>query len=216
MGKTVVVALKHRRTLAINTFSEEADAILDAWDVGEMGDVALAELIVGDVAPSGKLPVTVPRSVGQLPFHYSQKSINFKKDYLFIKDGPLYPFGYGLSYTDFKYSDLSVPPTVKNGEGFELSVKVSNTGKVGAKEVVQVYVKDLIGSVLRPEKELKAFKKISLKPGETKTVRFEMTPDMLTFTAKDMTQKIENGDFNVMVGGSSAETLNVNFKVVAP
>jgi beta-glucosidase len=212
LGKPVIVVLKHRRTLSINVISEEADAVLDCWDLSEFGDIAVAKILFGKVSPSGKLPVTVPRSIGQHPFEYSQKEINFKKDYLFRKDGPLYPFGHGLSYGKFAYSKpkLSSKEMAKDG-ALTVSVEVSNAGKVAAKEVVQLYVKDLIGSVTRPDKELKGFEKIELKPGERKTVEFKITPEMLMFTGLEMKPVLEAGDYEVMVGTSSADYQKVSF-----
>jgi len=111
-GKPVIVVLKHRRTLAINVIAEEADAILDTWDLSEFGDHSTAKIIFGDVSPSGKSPVTIPRSIGQLPYHYSMKEINYKKEYLFLGSGPLYPFGHGLSYGNFEYSDIAISQSV--------------------------------------------------------------------------------------------------------
>ena len=214
LGKPVIVVLKHRRTLAINTIAKEADAILDGWDLSEFGNSSLAKIIFGEISPSGKLPVTVPRSIGQLPFHYSMKEINTKKGYLFLDDGPLYPFGYGLGYSDFFYEDmvLSSETMTANSE-ISVSVKVTNTGKMKAKEVVQLYVKDEIGSETRPDKELKCFEKIELAPGESKTVTFIITPDMLKFTGPTMEKVLESGDYTVMVGQSSKEGLTLRFRL---
>ncbi len=212
LGKPVVVVYKHRRTLSINTFVEHADAIIDCWELSELGDRAAAKILFGDAVPSGKLPVTVPRSIGQIPFHYSQKEINFKKDYLFSDFTPLYPFGFGLSYTTFEYSKPQLSDSTLTMETrLTVSVDVTNSGDVAANEVVQLYVKDLYGSVTRPNKELKAFDKISLKPGETKTVSFEITPEMLAFTGLDMTRKAEKGAFQLMIGRSSADNQSVRF-----
>jgi beta-glucosidase len=161
LGKPVIVVLKHRRTLSINVISEQADAILDTWDLSEFGDESSARIIFGEVSPSGKSPVTIPRSIGQIPFHYSMKEINYKKEYLFLGKGPLYPFGHGLSYGDFEYSDISISNAeMTTDTELEVSVKVTNNGSVKAKEVVQMYIKDEIGSVTRPDKELKGFEKI--------------------------------------------------------
>ncbi|MFD1316402.1 glycoside hydrolase family 3 N-terminal domain-containing protein [Namhaeicola litoreus] len=214
LGKPVIVVLKHRRTLSINEIAENADALLDAWDLSELGDNSLAKIIFGEVSPSGKLPVTVPRSIGQLPFHYSMKEINHKKGYLFLEDGPLYPFGFGLSYGSFIYTnlELSNEEITPNSE-ITVSVDVSNTGKIKAKEVVQMYLKDEIGSVTRPDKELKSFKKIELNPGETKTITFTITPKMLEFTGLKMEKILEAGDYKVMVGTSSKEGLTKEFKL---
>ena len=214
-GKPVIVVLKHRRTLSINVFSKEADAILDTWDLSEFGDESVAKIIFGEVSPSGKSPVTIPRSIGQLPFHYSMKEINYKKEYLFLEKGPIYPFGYGLSYTTFDYSDLIVSNnSITPSTEIEVSVTVKNTGTVKAKEVVQMYLKDEIGSVTRPDKELKAFEKIELNPGESKVVKFIITPKMLEFTGLKMEKILEAGDYTVMVGTSSKKYLKTTFKLI--
>ncbi|MBR9908804.1 MAG: beta-glucosidase [Gammaproteobacteria bacterium] len=214
LGKPVVVVLKHRRTLSINVISEQADAILDSWDLSEFGDLAIAKILFGEVSPSGKLPVTVPRTIGQFPFHYSQKEINYKKGYLFQQPGPLYPFGHGLSYTAFNYSEPKLSSTEMERDGkLVVRVDVSNTGKFAAKEVVQLYLKDLIGSVIRPDKELKGFQKIELEPGETRTVEFTITPDMLVFTGLEMEPVLEAGDYQVMVGTSSEQYKTAEFRL---
>lgn len=214
LGKPVIVVVKHRRTLAINTIAQEADAILDAWDLSEMGDNSLAKIIFGDVSPSGKSPVTIPRSIGQMPFYYSMKEINFKKEYLFLEKGPLYPFGFGLSYTTFAYSKPKISDTeMTPNTTLSVSVEVTNTGKTTSKEVVQMYIKDEIGSVLRPERELKGFDKIQLNPGETKTVTFEITPKMLEFTGLTMDKILEAGDYSVFIGSSSKTENSVSFKL---
>lgn len=214
LGKPVIVVLKHRRTLSINTISEKADAILDGWDLSEFGDSSMAKIIFGEVSPSGKSPVTVPRSIGQLPFHYSMKEINNKKGYLFLEDGPLYPFGFGLSYGKFAYSNLSLSSeTMTSTSEITVNVQVTNIGKMKAKEVVQLYLKDEIGSVTRPDKELKGFEKIELNPGESKTVTFTIVPKMLEFTGLKMKKILEPGDYSVMVGTSSKENLTAKFRL---
>ncbi len=214
LGKPTIVVLKHRRTLSINVISEQADAILDAWDLSEFGDESLAKIIFGDISPSGKSPVTIPRSIGQIPFHYSVKEINNKKGYLFMENGPLYPFGYGLSYTTFKYSNLKISNAELTPKTeITVSVEVTNTGSVKAKEVVQMYLKDVIGSVTRPDKELKGFDKIALNPGETKTVSFTITPKMLEFTGLKMEKTLEAGDYKVFIGPSSKTKNSVSFKL---
>ncbi len=214
LGKPVIVVLKHRRTLAINTIAEEADAILDTWDLSEFGDQSTAKIIFGEVSPSGKSPVTIPRSIGQLPYHYSMKEINYKKGYLFLKDGPIYPFGHGLSYGDFEYSDISISSEEMTPESeLEVSVKVTNNGSMKAKEAVQMYIKDEIGSVTRPDKELKGFEKIELDAGESKTVAFTITPKMLEFTGITMEKVLEAGDYIVKIGTSSQKYLETTFKL---
>ncbi|MBB4079243.1 beta-glucosidase [Lewinella aquimaris] len=216
LGKPVIVALLHRRTLSINTIAERADAILDGWDLSEFRDESLARAIFGEINPSGKLPVTVPRSIGQLPFHYSGKEINNKKGYLFTENGPLYPFGHGLSYTTFAYDDLRVSDSTMTADGqLTVSVRVTNTGDRAGKEVVQLYLKDLIGSVTRPDMELKGFQKIALEPGEARRVTFNITPEMLEFTRLDGKRGLESGDYEVRVGTSSTQYVTTNFKLRA-
>ncbi len=214
LGKPVIVVLKHRRTLAFNVIDKNADAILDCWDMTEFGDEMVAKALFGEFSPSGKLPVTVPRTIGQIPYHYSMKEISFFKDYLFMESGPLYPFGYGLSYSSFTYSEPQVSSQEMERDGeLKVRVNVTNTGKMAAKEVVQMYMKDLFGSVLRPDKELKGFEKIELKPGETKTVEFTITPDMLMFTGLEMKPVLEAGDYEVMVGTSSVDHKKAAFRL---
>lgn len=215
LGKPVVVVLKHRRTLSINMISEQADAIVDCWDLSEFGDESVARILFGEIAPSGKLPVTVPRSIGQLPFHYSQKEINYKKEYLFTEQGPLYPFGFGLSYTTFEYDKLALSTTeLAQDSELEISIEITNTGNFAGKEVVQLYVKDVIGSVTRPNMELKGFEKIYLEAGETKTISFTITPEMLEFTGLEMEKILEPGDYTITVGGSSANGVSETFKLL--
>lgn len=214
LGKPVIVVLKHRRTLSINVIAEQADAILDTWDLSEFGDESTARIVFGEVSPSGKSPVTIPRSIGQIPFHYSMKEINYKKEYLFLGKGPLYPFGHGLSYANFEYSDIAISNTeITPDTELEVSVKVTNNSSVKAKEVVQMYIKDEIGSVTRPDKELKGFEKIELDAGESKTVSFKITPKMLEFTGISMEKVLEAGDYTVMVGASSKDYLATKFKL---
>ncbi|WP_242204060.1 glycoside hydrolase family 3 N-terminal domain-containing protein [Aestuariivivens insulae] len=214
LGKPVVVVLKHRRTLSINTIAEKADAILDVWDLSEFGDESTARIIFGEVSPSGKSPVTIPRSIGQLPFHYSMKEINYKKEYLFLDKGPLYPFGHGLSYANFEYSDIKISNSeITPGTELEVSVTVTNTSDVKAKEVVQMYIKDEIGSVTRPDKELKGFQKIEFDAGESKQVAFKITPKMLEFIGITMEKVLEAGDYTVMIGTSSRDYLKTTFKL---
>ena len=216
LGKPTIVVFTHRRTLAINEFEEYADAILDGWDLSEFGDEAMAKAIFGDINPSGKCPVTVPRTIGQLPFHYSGKRINNKKGYLFMENGPLYPFGHGLSYAKFNYANAKASAATMSVSGeFTVSVEVTNSGTMAGKEVVQLYLTDEIGSVTRPEKELKSFQKIMLEPGETKTVSFTITPEMLEFTRLDMTKGLESGEYTAMIGTSSAVGKMVKFRLNA-
>ena len=215
LGKPVIVVLKHRRTLSINTIAEKADAILDCWELSEFGDQAVAKIIFGQAVPSGKLPVTVPHSIGQIPFHYSQKEINFKKGYLFADSKPLFCFGYGMSYTNFDYSNLQVSDSLIHlNSSLKVTIDVKNTGTSTGKEVVQLYIKDLCGSVVRPMKELKGFEKIELKAGESRTVSFLINPEMLEFTRLDMKKGSEGGSFVVTIGPSSEKGLSGRFKLI--
>lgn len=214
LNKPLIVVLKHRRTLSINNVAKNANAILDIWEPSQEYEKTLAMTLFGDINPSGKLPVTVPRTIGQFPFHYSSKEINNKKGYLFLEDGPLYPFGYGLSYTSFKYENIAVSSTeISPNIQIEVSVDVRNTGTKVGKEVVQLYIKDIKGSVIRSDKELKAFQKIELKPGESKKVIFKINPEMLTFTTINMKKELEAGDYKIFVGPNSKEGLVANFKL---
>tara|TARA_R110002096_G_scaffold234356_5_gene424404 strand:- start:97 stop:2388 length:2292 start_codon:yes stop_codon:yes gene_type:complete len=214
LGKPIIVVLKHRRTLAINTIAEKADAILDTWDLSEFGDQSTARIIFGEVSPSGKLPVTVPRSIGQLPYHYSMKEINYKKGYLFLEDGPIFPFGHGLSYSEFKYSDIKISKMELTPDStLEVSANVQNVGNFMAKEAVQMYIKDEIGTVTRPDMELKGIEKIELRPGESKIVTFKITPEMLEFTGLNMKKILESGDYTVKIGTSSSENIETTFKL---
>ncbi|MBB3696627.1 glycoside hydrolase family 3 C-terminal domain-containing protein [Flammeovirga yaeyamensis] len=214
LGKPVVIVLKHRRTLSVNTFAKEADAMLDCWDLSEEGNYAIAEVLFGKVNPSGKLPVTVPRSIGQIPFHYSQKEINYKKGYLFAENTPLFDFGFGLSYTQFEYSDISLSSSEMTDDS-ELTARITitNKGDRAGKETVQLYLKDLIGQVVRPMQELKGFEKIELAAGESKVVSFKITPDMLEYTGLEMKKIPGYGDFELRIGSSSAEFKATNFKL---
>ncbi|MEM9527816.1 MAG: glycoside hydrolase family 3 N-terminal domain-containing protein, partial [Bacteroidota bacterium] len=215
LGKPVIVVLKHRRTLAINVIADQADAILDSWDLSEFGDQSLARMIFGLDVPSGRLPVTVPRSIGQLPFHYSGKEINNKKGYLFLKIGPLYPFGYGLSYGKIVYGKPTITGNTLRPDGaLTVNVEVSNQGQHPAQEVVQLYLKDEIGSVTRPDRELKAFKKVNLPPGASEMVRFSITSDQLRFTRADGVFGLESGDYQAIVGPSSAEGTLLKFRLI--
>lgn len=214
-GKKIVVVLEHRRTLSIVNVAEKADAIIDCWELSERGADAIASVLFGEVNPSGKLPVTVPRSVGQLPVYYYQKHINFKKGYLFADNSPLYPFGFGLSYTQFEYSNIKLSNSTPSiGEDITVSFDLKNVGTKEGKEVCQLYLQDEFASVERPIRELKGFEKISLKAGETTNVTFTITPEMMSFTGIDMTKTIEPGAFHVYVGGSSATTQQVSYKLV--
>jgi beta-glucosidase len=185
-----------------------ANAILEAWLPGEEGGVAIADILFGDANPGGKLPITFPRSVGQVPIYYNAKPSGTKshwyEDYVSEKVAPFYPFGHGLSYTSFEYRDLSIKrKPVKAGESVDISLEVRNTGKVQGEEVVQLYVHDEFASTPRPVKELKGYQRLMLKPGETKRVTFHLPVNQLAFHDLDLNLIVEAGKIQVMVGSSS-------------
>jgi beta-glucosidase len=207
-GKPVIVVLINGRPLSINEIDEKAPAILECWYLGEETGTAVAKTIFGEVNPGGKLPVTFPRSVGQLPYYYNHHPTAHLYPYVFGKKGPLYPFGYGLSYTTFQYSDLKITPdTTTANTPVKVSVVVKNTGQVTGDEVVQLYIRDDISSVIRPVKELKGFKRITLKAGEKKRVTFEIGRDELQFYNEDMKRVVEPGKFIIMAGGNSVDLI---------
>lgn len=214
LGKPVIVFLLHGRPNSINYIAEHVPAILDGWYLGQEGGSAAADVLFGDYNPGGKLPITVPRSVGQLPDYYYQKP-SAKREYLGTTTEPLFPFGWGLSYTTFKYANAKAVPGSIGPQGqTKVSVDVTNTGSVRGDEVAQLYIRDEVSSVTRPIKELRGFKRISLNPGETKTVEFEMGPDELKFLNRDMHWVVEPGKFRLMLGGSSKELIQTELTVV--
>jgi beta-glucosidase len=215
LGKPIVLVLFTGRPLVLNQEKEIADAILNVWFPGSEAGYAISDVLFGKVNPSGKLPMTFPRSVGQVPLYYNYKSTGrpekdedkfekFKSVYLDVPNSPLYPFGYGLSYTTFNYSDVSLSSSKLQGdETLKASVTLTNTGKYDGAEVVQLYIRDLVGSITRPIKELKGFQKIMLKVGESKTVTFDITPEDLKFYNGDLKYDWESGDFEIKIGGNS-------------
>lgn len=223
-GKPVALVLLNGRPLVLEEESKDADAILEAWYPGTMGAEAVTDIVFGQYNPSGKLTMTFPRSVGQIPVFYYEKNTGrpiylpndkYKSKYLDSPNEPLYPFGYGLSYTDFKYSNLTLSsPKMKKGHTIDATVTVTNIGSRTGEETVQLYIRDLIGSVTRPVKQLKGFQKLVLAPGESRTVTFTIDDEMLSFWRHDMTFGIEDGDFKVMVGGSSSDLLQTSFSLV--
>ena len=212
-GKPVVVILIHGRPNSINNIAANAPAILDGWYLGQEGGTALADVLFGDYNPAGRLPITVPRSVGQLPDYYYSKP-TAKRGYLFADKSPLFPFGFGLSYTTFRYANVQVAPASIAATGsVTVQVDVTNTGKRTGDEVVQLYVRDEVSSVTRPVKELRGFERISLKPGETRKVTFTLGPAALQFYNRDMKRVVEPGKFTVMVGPNSADLQSASFEV---
>jgi beta-glucosidase len=214
-GKPTVVMLINAGPLSINYVAENVPAILEGFYLGQETGTGVADVLFGDYNPSGKLPVSFPRSVGQLPIYYNHKP-TARRGYLFTSKEPLFPFGHGLSYTTFAYSAPKVSPE-KIGPGGEtsVSVTVTNTGRRAGEEVVQLYVRDVVSSVTRPVKELKDFARVSLAPGETKTVTFRVTPDKLSFLDLNMRRVVEPGWFDLMVGASSVKLQTARLEVVA-
>ena len=216
-GKPVVLLLFAGRPMTIKWESEHVPAILNVWFGGSEAGNAIADVLFGDVNPSGKLTTTFPQNVGQVPMYYAQKNTGrplgagkwfekFRSNYIDVSNDPLYPFGYGLSYTNFVYGNISVSSkNLKGNQTLTASVSIANTGKRNGKEVVQLYIRDLVGSITRPVKELKGFKKVEINAGETKTVSFSITPELLKFYNSDLKYDWESGDFEIMIGTNSGD-----------
>jgi beta-glucosidase len=204
-GKPVIVFLFHGRPLSINHISQNVPVIYDCFYLGQETGYAVADVLLGHHNPGGKLPISVPRSVGHLPAFYNYKP-SARRGYLFDEVSPLYPFGYGLSYTTFKIGEPKLAKKqIKIKESTKVSVSVKNTGERAGTETIQLYIRDAVSSVTRPVKELKGFQKVSLKPGESTTVTLEITPDSLAFYDINMNYTVEPGDFEIMVGNSSRD-----------
>jgi beta-glucosidase len=215
-GKPVVVLLINGRPLSINYISEHVPAILEGWYLGEEGGTATARVLFGDVNPGGKLPITFPHSVGDLPDFYNHKPSD-NRTYAFSTRKPLYPFGYGLSYTTFHFDNLRVEPKqIEPGGTAKISVDVTNTGPRAGDEVPQLYVHQQIASVTQPVMKLRGFQRITLQPGEKRTVQFTLTPDDLSMLNIDMHKVVERGTFDIMIGPSSAETTTAHLQVGLP
>lgn len=214
-GKPTIVLLIHSAPLSINYITENVPAILDGFYLGQETGTAVADVLFGDVNPAGKLAVSIPRSVGQLPIYYNHKP-TARRGYLYASKEPLFPFGFGLSYTTFEYSDLKVASAQIGPSGqAEVSVIVKNTGKRAGDEIVQLYIRDVVSSVTRPVMELKDFKRVPLAPGESKTVSFTITPDKLSFLDLNMQRVVEPGAFEIMVGTSSVKFQKAKLEVLA-
>ena len=213
-GKPTIVFLQHGRPNSINYIAEHVPAILDGWYLGQEGGTAVADVLFGDYNPAGRLPITVPRSTGQLPDYYYQKP-SAKREYLGSTVLPLFPFGWGLSYSTFKYANVRATPDSIGPQGqTTVSVDVTNSGAVRGDEVVQLYIRDDVSSVTRPVKELRGFRRITLNPNETKTVEFTLGPEELSFLNRDMHRVVEPGTFTIMVGGNSIDLTNTKLNVV--
>jgi len=212
-GKPTILFLQHGRPNSINYIAEHVPAILDGWYLGQEGGTAIADVLFGDYNPAGRLPITVPRSAGQLPDYYYQKP-SAKREYLGSTVLPLFPFGWGLSYSTFKYSNLRATPDSIGPQGrTTISVDVANASAIRGDEVVQLYIRDEVSSVTRPIKELRGFRRITLNPGETKTVEFSLGPDELSFLNRDMHRVVEPGAFTIMVGGNSVDLITTELNV---
>jgi len=216
-GKPVVLVLFTGRPLALIWEQQNVPAILNVWFGGSEAGSAIADVLFGDINPSGKLSMTFPQNVGQVPLYYNHKNTGrplpagqwfqkFRSNYLDVSNDPLYPFGYGLSYTSFNYSDITLSShSLKDNQTLTASVKVTNTGNKDGKETVQLYIRDIAGSSTRPVKELKGFQKTEFKAGETKTITFKITPEDLKFYNFDLKYDWEPGDFEIMIGGNSRD-----------
>ncbi len=204
-GKPVVVLLFNGRPLAINYVAENVPVIFECWYLGQETGHAVADVLFGDFNPGGKLPISFPRSAGHLPVFYNYKP-SARRGYLFADVSPLFPFGYGLSYTSFEIKNIRLAKKkIRRAESTRVSVDVTNTGKRAGTETVQLYIRDLVSSVTRPIKELKGFQKVSLQPGETQMVTLEITPDLLAFYDVRLKYVVEPGEFEIMVGNSSRD-----------
>ncbi len=230
LGKPVVLVLFDGRPLTIQWEAENVPAILNVWFGGSEAAYSIADVLFGDVNPSGKLAMTFPKNVGQIPIYYGHKNtgrplggpdgqdkwfIKFRSNYLDVDNDPVYPFGYGLSYTSFEYSPVTLSSSEMSIDGtLTASVTVTNTGKVAGKEVVQMYIQDVKGSVSRPVRELKGFEKVLLQPGESRTVSFEISPEALKFWNQQMEYGAEKGEFKVYIGGDSTTRNEASFSLI--
>jgi beta-glucosidase len=223
-GKPVALVLFNGRPLTLTWESENVPAILDVWFAGSEAGDAIADALLGKVNPSGKLSMSFPQNVGQIPIYYNHKNTGrpltgkwfakFQSNYIDVVNEPLYPFGFGLSYTKFEYGDVKVSSnTLKGNQKLTVTVNVKNTGTVTGKEVVQLYIRDIVGSITRPVQELKGFNKIELAAGESKNVSFEITPELLKFYNANLKFDWESGEFEIMVGPNSKEvkTVKINW-----
>ena len=221
VNKNIVLVLQNGRPLAINWAHEHVPAIVEAWHLGTQSGHAIAQVLYGDYNPSGKLPMSFPRHVGQLPIYYNYKNTGrpsmpapdqvFWSHYTDEDNTPLYPFGFGLSYTNFTYKAIQVTNTFKKNKEVRISVDVTNTGNYEGTEIAQLYIRDLVAKITRPVKELKGFEKVTLLPGETKTIHFVLTEEDLGYYDNTGAFLIEPGKFKVFVGGSSNTQLDTAF-----
>jgi len=205
-GTPTAVVIIGGSAVTMTKWIGDASAIIEAWYPGEEGGNAIAEVLFGEYNPAGRLPITFPQSVAQIPLYYNHKPTGRGYDYVDMTGKPLFPFGYGLSYTEFEYSNLNISPKkIRPGETISVTVDVENTGNRNGDEVVQLYLHDKVGSIARPVKELKGFQRISLDSGEKKTVKFELTPESMSMLDINMNRIVEPGTFEVMIGSSSED-----------
>jgi beta-glucosidase len=220
-GRPVVAVLQNGRPLSVSWLAENVPAILETWYLGVQMGPAVADVLFGDYNPGGKLPVTVPRNVGQVPIYYNHRNTGrppaedrFTSKYIDVPWTPLYVFGHGLSYTTFAYGDLRLgAQTIARTESITATVTVTNTGSRAGDEVVQLYIRDDVATVARPVKELRGFRRVTLRPGEARTLTFTLRPDDLAFHDLDMRRIVEPGTFTVFAGGSSEGGLEAKFQV---
>lgn len=224
-GKPVVLVLFTGRPLTLTWEDAHVPAMLNVWFGGTEAAFAIGDVLFGDVNPSGKLTTTFPQNVGQIPLFYNHKNTGrpladgawfekFRSNYIDVSNDPLYPFGYGLSYTAFEYGDITLSSSaMENNSSITANITVKNTGGYDGAEVVQLYIRDIVGSVTRPVKELKGFEKVFIKSGESKTVQFEIEPEMLKFYNYDLNFVNEPGEFEIMIGGNSRDTQSAFFNL---
>ena len=224
-GKPVVVMINAGRPLIFNWTADHVPAILYTWWLGTEAGNAIADVLFGDYNPSAKLPMSFPRDEGQIPIYYnyfntgrpakSDSDLNYVSAYIDLPNSPKFPFGYGLSYTTFSYSDIKLSTTsFKPGQTLTASIVVTNTGKYDGIETVQLYTRDLVGSVVRPVKELKGFQQVSLKAGESKTITFKITANDLKFYNSKLEYNYEPGDFKIFIGTNSQDVKEASFTLV--
>src|SRR4030042_3641698 len=219
LGKPMVLVVFAGRPLVLTPQFSQVDAMLYAWHPGIEGGVALGEILFGIQSPSGRLPITFPRAAGQVPIYYNHKNSGrpltvegpFRTRYIDLLSTPLFPFGYGLSYTSFEYKNIEVSDQVLHKE-IAVRADITNTGKQAGSELVQLYIRDLVGSLTRPIRELKGFQRMTLQPGETRQVPFSITEAMLLFTRADGTKGVEAGRFHVWIAPNSVSGLRAEFR----
>ena len=223
VNQNIVLVLMNGRPLNINWADKNVPSIVEAWQLGTQTGNAVAQVLYGDYNPSGKLPMSFPRNVGQIPIYYNYKNTGrpgpknevFWSHYNDEVNSPLYPFGYGLSYTTFEYSKMDISNKIlEKDSSIKVSIEIKNTGKLKGKEVVQMYIKDRFASVTRPVRELKGFELVELNPGETKIVSFEISESLLKFYSANEVWESEPGFFDVFIGTDSNATINESFKLV--